>query len=115
MRHGKRMTGAGDPRQSSLPIYPAAMEPAASRNNLARLDRELSNLKLLSRLLGHELSCQNGKRISLSREEVLEMQTSIDLFIEEAMRFRGTGTGMAGGFSGGVGGVNTESVTTRVN
>ena len=58
------------------------------------LQRHLSSLKLVSRLLGHELHAQGGaKAITLSREEVLEMQTSIDIFIEEASR--------RGGHSGG--------------
>ncbi|MFT5050358.1 MAG: hypothetical protein ACI8QZ_001759 [Chlamydiales bacterium] len=62
------------------------------------LTRHLSTLKLVSRLLGHELHSQGGaKSITLSRDEVVEMQTSIDIFIEEVGRGgRGNGTGMAG-------------------
>ena len=61
------------------------------------LHRHLSNLKLVSRLLSHELHSQGGaKSISLSREEVLEIQASIDLFIEEASR-RGGGPGFGVG------------------
>jgi hypothetical protein len=51
------------------------------------MQRQLSNLKLISRLLGHELHSQSSaKAISLSREAVLEIQTTLDLFIEEASR-----------------------------
>ena len=62
------------------------------------LTRHLSTLKLVSRLLGHELHSQGGaKSITLSRDEVLEMQTSIDIFIEEVGRgSRGGGNGMSG-------------------
>jgi len=51
------------------------------------IQRQLANLKLVSRLLGHELHTQSSaKSINLSRESVLEIQTSLDLFIEEASR-----------------------------
>ena len=51
------------------------------------MQRQLSNLKLISRLLGHELHSQSSaKAISLSRESVIEIQTTLDLFIEEAGR-----------------------------
>jgi hypothetical protein len=51
------------------------------------LQRQLASLKLVSRLLGHELHSQsNAKSITLSRESVLEIQTSLDLFIEEVSR-----------------------------
>ncbi len=53
----------------------------------APLQRHLANLKIVSRLLGHELHSQgSAKTLSLTREEVLEIQTTIDLFIEEATR-----------------------------
>lgn len=56
-----------------------------------RLERTLAHLKILSRLLGHELHAQNAPRLTLSRDEVVEIQTSLDLYIEEAMRSaRGT-------------------------
>ena len=55
-----------------------------------QLGRQLASLKVLSRLLGHELHTQTtAKTITLSREEVLEMQTTLDLFIEEAARHFG--------------------------
>ena len=57
---------------------------AANQPN--RLERTLSHLKIVSRLLGHELHAQNAPRLTFSREEILEVQTSIDLFIEEALR-----------------------------
>jgi hypothetical protein len=57
----------------------------------APIARQLSSLKLLSRLLGHELHSQgSSKTITLSREEVAEMQMQIDLFIEEVSRRTGT-------------------------
>lgn len=56
-----------------------------------RLERTLSHLKIISRLLGHELHAQNAPRLTFSREEIFEIQTSIDLFIEEAQKgSRGT-------------------------
>lgn len=59
-----------------------------------RLERTLSHLKIISRLLGHELHSQNAPRLSFSREEIVEIQTSIDLFIEDALKTaRGTPTG----------------------
>ncbi len=63
-----------------------------SPNQPGRFERQLSHLKILSRLLAHELHAQNSPRLTLSRDEVLEIQTSIDLFIEEALRVaRGAG------------------------
>ncbi len=49
--------------------------------------RQLASLKVLSRLLGHELHAQQSSRsLTLSREEVIEIQTTVDLFIEEIVR-----------------------------
>ncbi len=49
--------------------------------------RHIATLKVVSRLLGHELKSQGtGKAISMSRDEVTEIQTTIDLFIEQATR-----------------------------
>lgn len=49
--------------------------------------RQLASLKVLSRLLGHELHAQGAaKTITLSRDEVVELQTTVDLFIEEITR-----------------------------
>ncbi|MEL6431607.1 MAG: hypothetical protein AAFZ87_19130 [Planctomycetota bacterium] len=51
------------------------------------LERHLAQLKLVSRLLGHELHSQGGsKAIALSRDQVTEIQTALDLFIEEATK-----------------------------
>lgn len=48
------------------------------------LYRQLAHLKVVSRLLGHELHAQGAsKTISLSRDQVVEIQTTLDLFIEE--------------------------------
>ncbi len=56
--------------------------------------RQLTTLKILSRLLGHELHAQgNAKTIQLSREEVLEIQTTLDIYIEDSVRRAGTSMG----------------------
>ena len=47
-----------------------------------RLERTLAHLKILSRLIGHELHAQSAPRLTFSREEILEIQTRIDLYIE---------------------------------
>ena len=63
-----------------------------SRNS--RLERQLAPLKIVSRLLGHELHAQQSPRLTLSREEVLEIQTTLDLYIEGALKNRpGGGSG----------------------
>ena len=54
----------------------------------SRVDRQLAPLKLVSRLLGHELHVQQSPRITLSREEVLEIQTTLDLYIAEVAKAR---------------------------
>lgn len=57
------------------------------------LIRQVSHLKVVSRLLGHELNVQSSSRtITLSRDEVLEIQTTLDLFIEEATRRLSSGS-----------------------
>ncbi len=84
--------------------------PLSSANQPARLQRQLSHLKIISRLLGHELHAQNAPRLTLSREEVLEIQTSIDLFIEEVMRAKGGATGL-----GTVPALEVQAVPARVN
>lgn len=71
------------------------------------LERHLAQLKLVSRLLGHELHSQGGsKAIALSRDHVLEIQTALDLFIEEASKRI---TGRSGG---GYGASSTSTSTT---
>ncbi len=53
----------------------------------SHLERHLAQLKLVSRLLGHELHSQGGsKAVALSRDQVVEMQVALDLFIEEATK-----------------------------
>ncbi len=62
-----------------------------------QLQRHLAHLKVISRLLGHELHSQGStKTVSLSREQVVEIQTSLDLYIEEATRRVSGGAGGAG-------------------
>ena len=59
-----------------------------------QLHRHLAHIKVVSRLLGHELHSQGaGKTIALSRDQVVEIQTSLDLFIEEATRRLSGGSG----------------------
>lgn len=69
------------------------------------LQRQLAPLKMVSRLLGHELHAQGAANtISLSREELGEIRTTIDLFIEEATRRSGSlGSGSLGSGSLGSG------------
>ena len=63
-----------------------------SKAHTNTLGRHLAQLKLVSRLLGYELHNQAGsKAISLSRDEVVEIQTTLDLFIEEASKRASTG------------------------
>lgn len=58
------------------------MDMTSKAASAHRLDRELAHLKIISRLLGHEMHSQNSPRIQLSRDSVQEIQTSLDLFIE---------------------------------
>ena len=64
------------------------IQPSTSGSSV---ERQLANLKILSRLLSHELKAQSGPRLTLSREEVQEIQTAVDLFIENVVRRRGGG------------------------
>jgi hypothetical protein len=91
----------------------------------AALQRHLSPLKLVSRLLGHEMHVQgNAKAVAFTREQVLEIQSSIDLFIEEASRrVGGAGVGSSnlgngysntGGGFGPTGGGSTSLTPTAL-
>ena len=63
------------------------MEPLSYSKQTSQLQRQLSTLKIVSRLLAHELHAQqSAKSITLSRDEVIELQTCIDLFIEDTGR-----------------------------
>ena len=60
------------------------MEAQNNSKPSAGIARQLAGLKLVSRLLAHELHAQgSSKQIALSRDEVLEIQTTVDLFIEQ--------------------------------
>jgi len=49
--------------------------------------RQLACLKVVSRLLGYELHAQGtSKTVTLSREELTEIQTTLELHIEEVAR-----------------------------
>ncbi len=84
------------------------MEPVSQTKFTSQVARQLSNLKLVSRLLAHELHAQsNSKTISLSKDEVSEIQTTIDLFIEEISRKQG--------FAGNAGPSEPALVASRNN
>jgi hypothetical protein len=69
------------------------MEPILQNKQVPKQARQLAMLKIVSRLLSHELHAQaTNKSITLSRDEVIELQTCIDLFIEEVGR-RSSGPG----------------------
>ena len=74
------------PLSSSLEPYRFTMERPRNHHSAAtrptRVDRQLAPLKMVSRLLGHELHGQQSSRLTLSREEVLEIQTTLDIYIE---------------------------------
>jgi len=72
------------------------MESTNPAKNLAQVQRSLAGLKIVSRLLSHELHAQSSaKAITLSRDEALEIQTVIDVFIEELSR-KGAGPATSG-------------------
>lgn len=83
------------------------MERNSSISRGDHVERELAHLKILSRLLGHELHAQNGSRITLSRDEVTEIRTCLDLFIEEILGARNGQTARAVG--------SADIVPARVN
>jgi len=63
------------------------MEALSQSKLTNQIGRQLASLKILSRLLAHELHAQqSSKQVSLSRDEVLEIQTCLDLYIEEVSR-----------------------------
>lgn len=69
------------------------MEALSYAKQTTQVQRQLATLKIVSRLLSHELHAQqNSKSVTLSRDEVLELQTCIDLFIEEVSRKQVTST-----------------------
>ncbi len=73
--------------KAAFPTDLNTMDIPSQQRTSTIITRQLSNLKLVSRLLGHELHSQSSaKAISLSRESVVEIQTTLDLFIEEASR-----------------------------
>jgi hypothetical protein len=64
------------------------MEPLTTNpKTTQQLQRQLATLKVVSRLMSHELHAQaSSKTVTLSRDEVFELQTCIDLFIEDIGR-----------------------------
>ncbi len=91
------------------------MDRPQSSHQPSRIERQLAHLKILSRLLSHELHAQASPRITLSRDEVLEIQTSIDLFIEECLRATKGAGGLVGGGFGAGGELEVQAVPARVN
>jgi hypothetical protein len=84
------------------------MEPVSQTKYSAQVARQLASLKIVSRLLAHELHAQStAKSITLSKDEVLEIQTMLDLFIEQVGR-----TGPSGSISAPV---EPPLVATRNN
>jgi len=71
------------------------MEALSQTKFASQLGRQLASLKILSRLLAHELHAQQGsKQVTLSRDEVGEIQTCLDLYIEEVARRQGQVSGL---------------------
>jgi hypothetical protein len=67
------------------------MESIANPKASTPTVRQLATLKLVSRLLAHEMHAQaSAKQVTLSKDELVEIQTCIDLFIEDATRRQGT-------------------------
>jgi len=85
------------------------MERSQKTNLPTRLERQLAHLKIISRLLSHELHAQTSPRLTLSRDEIGEIQTSLDLFIEEVLRTRSTSGSVA------TTEVEVQTVAARVN
>ena len=84
------------------------MEALNQTKFATQMGRQLATLKIVSRLLSHEMHVQQGsKQVTLSREEVGEIQTCLDLFIEEVQRKQGQ--------VGGAAGVETPLVAARNN
>jgi hypothetical protein len=68
------------------------MEALSQTKYAVQITRQLASLKIVSRLLAHELHAQpSGKQVTLSREEVIEIQTCLEIFIEELSRKAGGG------------------------
>jgi hypothetical protein len=84
----------------------------SSPSRPARIERQLAPLKIVSRLLGHELHVQQSPRLTLSREEVLEIQTTIDLHIEMVLKAKG-GAGQAATLPAAE--LEVQAVPARVN
>jgi hypothetical protein len=79
--------------------------------NTSRNERALAHLKIVSRLLAHELHAQQSPRVTISREELLEIQTSLDLYIEDALRTRNP----SGAPIGPAAEVEVQAAASRVN
>lgn len=89
------------------------MESISSQKTSAPTVRQLASLKIVSRLLAHELHSQaTTKTVTMSKDEVIEIQTCIDLYIEEASRRTGSPTTQA---VGSLGALEPQLVGARPN
>ncbi len=88
------------------------MDRTSNTSTGSAIERQIAHLKILSRLLSHELRAQSGPRLTLSREEMLEIQTSLDLFIEDILR-RKSGGGASSLPTGRE--VDVQTVPARMN
>ena len=84
----------------------------SSSSRPARIERQMAPLKLVSRLLGHELHAQQSPRLTMSRDQLVEIQTTIDLFIEQQARAKAGGGGAAQAVSSEL---EVQAVPARVN
>ena len=90
------------------------MEPITNPKVTPPTARSLASLKIVSRLLAHELHAQaSAKQVSLSKDEVVEVQTCIDLFIEEATRRQSASPALNAPIS--VGTFEPQLVSARIN
>jgi hypothetical protein len=66
------------------------MESISPAKSQSQTQRSLAALKIVSRLISHELHAQSAtKTLTLSRDELIEIQTVIDIHIEESSRRQG--------------------------
>ena len=84
--------------------------PAGPRTS--RIERQLAPLKIISRLLGHELRTSQGARLTMTRDSLMEIQTSLDMYIESMLRTR---SGQVASSTRSVNEVEVQPVSSRVN
>ena len=82
-------------------------------NRTSRIERQLAPLKIISRLLGHELRASQATRLTLTREVLLEIQTSLNMYVENISRARSSSSSPSAPREAGV--VEVQPVSSRVN